>query len=128
MNNIIKNQLSKVKIPLPDYDDNTLEMFIPRQSLNTPITSLNGLVIGKFYILQLAKYIINPSPDFDLAEKWNNGVVPTSEYIRCQVMDIKGKMINVGAIGFDINSYTDKTDIYQSLWIPKASLTIVEEL
>ena len=57
-----------------------------------------------------------------------NGVIPTSEFIRCQVTDVNGKMINVGAIGFDIDTYTDKTDIYPSLWLPKASLTVIKEL
>lgn len=129
MNKIIKNQLSKVRVQLPEYDDNTTEMIIPRQTMmSLPIMEHNDFIIGKFYILQLAKYITNPLPNFDLAEKWNNGVVPSSEYIRCQVTDIKGKMINVGAIGFDVLSYTDKTDVYSSLWLPKAAITIVKEL
>ena len=112
MNKIIKKQLEKVKVVLPPYDDDTTELFIPKQN-TLQVNNFNlfnqqviDYVIGGFYILELKWFITNPTPnsEFDLAGQWNNGIIPQSKYIRCQVMDIKGKMINVGAIGYDLDN------------------------
>lgn len=122
MNKIIKEQLDKIE-GLPPYDDNTTELIIPKSSTNP-----NDLKIGNMYVLKLAVYIINPPSGFLLADQWNKGITPKSEYIRCEVLQMMGKMIRVGAIGYDIDTDTDKTDVYESLWLPVSGVKIVRNL
>ncbi len=39
-----------------------------------------------------------------------------------------GKMIRVGAIGFDVANNRDKDDVYESLWLPVSGLKIIRYL
>lgn len=124
MNDIIKEQLKKVRwVALPDYDDNTTQMIIKKQG--KPTLEFN---VGHFYIFEIADYILTPSDTFTLASNWNKGIIPQSKYIRCQILQIMGKMIRVGAIGYDLSNQTDKSDIYESLWLPKAGIKIIDYL
>lgn len=122
MNKTIREQLDRVS-GLPPYDDNTTTLHIDCKSSNQ-----SAYTVGRMYILQLANYLTNPPAGFMLASQWNKGISPQSEYIRCEVLQIMGKMIRVGAIGFDMANNRDKDDVYESLWLPISGLKIIRYL
>ena len=64
MNKFIKAELAKVNtVKLPYYDDNTLELVIPKREEEQKI----GLEVNNYYLIELADYILNPPPNFTLA-------------------------------------------------------------
>lgn len=64
MNKFIKEQLNKTKILLPNFDDNTTSLFIPRS--NSQISS-SDLEIGHCYLLYLEDYVVNEPAGFTLS-------------------------------------------------------------
>ena len=82
MNKIVEDQLKKVKIcKLPEYDENTLELHIPKQSSNIQCS----VEENHCYILQLERYIIDPPPNFTLHSNWNKGIPPKHEIVKAEV-------------------------------------------
>ena len=126
MNKFIKAELAKVNntVKLPYYDDNTLELVIPKREEEQKI----GLEVNNYYLIELADYILNPPPNFTLASNWNRGVNPTSKFLKIFVNQIMGKMVRVDGCGFDISAQKDLSDIYSGLWLPEASIVIHQKL
>ena len=123
MNPLIKKQLEAVrKIKLPEYNEDTLTLFIPRQTNIEP-----DLVIGKCYLIEVEDYIIKPFDGFTLHDNWNNGKCPKHKYLKVEVDKIMGKMVKVNSIGFDHISNTDTTDMWEG-WIPSKSFKIIREI
>ena len=81
--------------------------------------------VGKLYRIKLENYILHEPPNFTLSTNWNKGIVPASEILDARVINVQGKMIQVNAVGFDVNTNTQKTDTYSYLWLPKKSVTIL---
>lgn len=124
MNELAKQELDKVKwVVLPPYDSTTKELYIDAVGAPT-----RDLLEGHFYILKIADHILNPSEHFTLASSWNKGIIPQSQYIRCQLLRKLGKMYMFGAIGFDMENGADKDDIYPELWLPYDGITVIKIL
>lgn len=114
MNKLIKDELDKIKNILPPYDENTLELYIPKKKENN-----SYLEEGVKAKIKIASYIINPYDSFTLADNWNNGTKPDDEILNVEVLQVMGKMIRV-------NSSGDSTKTVWSGWLPKGAIEILE--
>lgn len=124
MNKIIKEQLKKCKVAnLPEFDDNTTELHIPKGSkLNVTPYQVNGC-----YLIELADFVIHPAPDYALASNWNQGSVPPSKYFNAQIEQLMGKMIKFVGQGYnpDTNSPTGVT---WEGWVPQDGIKLLHKL
>ena len=127
MNPVIKRELEKVRIPLPEYDDNTTLITILRKTIEDQVKTF-PIVVSNCYLIQLADYVLNEPPNFTLSANWNGGVVPKSKYLKVQITKVMGKMIQVDGSGFDMLTQADTSDAYIGLWLPLASIGVVKEL
>ena len=123
MNPLIKKQLEAIKkVTLPHYDEDTLSIFIPKQ------TDLKiDLQINKCYLIELEDYIIKPFKDFTLHDNWNNGIPPKHKYLKCEVEKIMGKMVKVNSIGYDYVNNVDTNDLWDG-WLPQKGFKILKEI
>lgn len=122
MNKFILNQLKKIRFAnLPDYNDDTTEIFIPKQ------TNEVSLEEGKCYIIEVENYIIKPYEGFTLHDNWNKGIVPKHKFMKCEVCQIMGKMIRIDAIGYDWENKEDILDSWSG-WLPIKSVKIIKEV
>ena len=130
MNKIIKEQLDKCKIKLPEYNDSTTHLIIEKQLSNKEIIqeSVKEAERDHYYIIQLQYYIINPPDNFTLSSNWNNGINPTSEYLLGTPIKFVGKMIQWDCCGYDYKNKNPLDDVYNGLWLPSKGFTIVEEV
>lgn len=113
MNKFVKRELEKINDLLPCWDDNTLEIIIPRDGVSIK----NPLVIGNKFTIKIENYIINQPPNFDLSENWNSGTVPPEEILDVEIVQTMGKMTKVKAIG-------KCTRIAWEGWLPNKSFRI----
>ena len=121
MNLVVEEQLSKVKIAnLPPYDENTTHLIIPKKDG----LSQFEFVVGAMYIVQLEDYIVKPNKGFNLHDNWNNGIPPSSNVLKIQVLQIMGKMIQVSSVGFDVTNNIELGDTWEG-WLPKKSIKII---
>lgn len=126
MNNIIKKELAKCKNILPEYDENTTYIFIPRQS--TEIKKEIVLQRDFYYIIRLAKYILYPPENFTLDSNWNHGIHPKSEYMIVTPIKFVGKMIQFDGCGYDYYNNKNLDDVYNGLWLPQGGIEVIEEI
>lgn len=122
MNPFIKKELEKIRADTSSYNDHSEVIHIYKKE---PSITLK---LNHSYIVRLADYILHEPENFTLSKNWNNGIVPSSEYVKLQVSEIVGEMIKVDCSGYDYYNKIDKNDSYISLWLPVKSVTILEEL
>ena len=123
MNKFIKEQLGKCRVAvLPSYDDNTLNMIIPKTN-----NLIDTLKEDSCYFVKLENYIINPPSNFDLHTNWNHNVIPKDQYMNCEIVQVMGKMIKIRGAGVD-ESGKQPTGNYWEGWIPKKSMTIINAI
>lgn len=117
MNKFILEQLNSIKhITLPEYNENTVELFIPKNS-----TINYDVNVGSVYRIQLDDYIIHPYDDFKLHENWNSNIIPTDNVMNIEIIEHLGKMIKISGVGVhDSKVWTG--------WVPKSSMKIIERL
>lgn len=128
MNNTIKSELGKVKTKLPDYDDDTTHLIIPRHLAEATVKkTIVDLTIGKYYIIKLERYILYPPENFTLDANWNNGIHPKSEYMLATPIKFVGKMVQFDGCGYDNSERKALDDVYNGLWLPSKGFTIVRE-
>ena len=109
MNPIIKAQLSNCRVAqIPDFDDSTSNLLIPKGSTVT----VSPYQVHKYYLVELADYIINPPPDFTLAANWNKGSVPQHKYYKAEIEEVMGKMVRIMGTGYDMNNMIDLTTVW----------------
>lgn len=123
MNPLIKEQLQNVKLTIiPEYDEDTQELLIAKRTY-----VLQEFVCRKCYLVELANYLVNPPPNFDLHINWNKGMIPKDRYLSCEVIQINGNMIKVSGIGYDIVKQQPTSNIWEG-WLPRKGLTILKEI
>lgn len=88
----------------------------------------DSLSVNHYYLIELADYIISPSPNYTLASNWNKGVVPKSKHLKVMVTQILGKMIKVDGIGYDLDTGSDGEDAYMGLWLPLGGIKLLKSL
>ena len=122
MNKYVKEQLSKVKVAdLPNYDDSTQRMFIPKQQGS----SGKFLESGKYYLIKVDDYICNPPEGFTMHDNWNGGIVPKYNHMKIDVNVIMGKMVKITGVGYDMVNRLDTNYVWQG-WLPIESIKILE--
>ena len=115
MNKFIKKELEKCRIKLPEYNDDTTYLFIPR---NEDVKNLEELKINHFYLFEVADYIINEPPTFTLSANWNGGTYPPEKRLNCEVLEFVGKMVKVLSEG-------ETTHIRWEGFLPRKSIKMV---
>ena len=125
MNPIIEKQLKKVKAAkLGEYDSNTYEFLIPQNLvLDEQLIECN-----KSYLIQLKPSILNPTPDSSFAANWNKNITPKTEFLQCTVNQIMNNMIQIDAIGYDMQNKQILNDTYINLWLPRTEFTIIDNI
>lgn len=123
MNSVIKRELDKVRVSLPEYDDDTTHLYIPKKELLEATFQT-----GKSYLVKIEDYVVNEPPNFTLSSNWNKGVKPKSHHLLIHIIDISGKMLKVMARDFDIETQTCLEGIYNDLWLPLSALNKINEL
>ena len=122
MNKILKEQLTKCHIAqIPEFDESDLTLTIPK--LGTKSVFRGFLEENHTYLIEVEDYIITKIENFDLADKWNHGIIPKSKFLILEVSTIRGKMIQgtIKECNYDGvitgNTYTD-------FWLPQKSIRI----
>ena len=125
MNKIVKQQLSSCKVAdIPEFDDNTTHIFIPKANKSSLVLEFH---IHSYYIIEIADYVLNPSPEFTLATNWNKGTIPPNKYMKVEVSQITGKMIKVTGIAYDVSTQRDLPIVWEG-WLPASSTKIIHKL
>lgn len=119
MNKFIKQELDKVKISLPPYNEETLTLVIPKQT--SPQFTADDLQVGGVYVIHIEDYIINEPANFTLSANWNKGTKPDDNRLYAQIASINGKMIGVKTKGVNTNTLW-------AGWLPRKSITILEDM
>ena len=124
MNPLIKKQLEMCRVAsIPELTEDTLEFTIEKIS----DANSNGFILHGCYLIELADYILNPSPEYTLADNWNKGVIPKDKYMKCEVAQVMGKMIKIIGSGFDPVYNIDKNTVWE-LWVPQKGVKILQKL
>lgn len=122
MNEIIREELQKVNLQINQVDENTF--IIPKQEPPKELV----FEIGHYYLIELAEYIIHPYEGYTLHINWNHNIIPSSKYMKCEVIKKMGKMIQINGCGY--NPYEDKdgSDMYYDFWLPIGGTKILKEI
>lgn len=124
MNNLIKQQLTNCRVAnIPPFTDDTTHIEIPKGSTVT----ISEYQIHKCYLIKLEDYILNPPPNFTLAENWNRGSIPSHKYYKCEILQLNGKMVKIMGCGYLPDTDTDTIDVWSG-WVPQAGISIIKEL
>ena len=124
MNPLIKKQLANCKVAnIPYFDDNTTVINIPKGS----ILNVTPYQVGKYYIIELADFLLNPSEGNTLSSNWNKGTCPKYKYYKCEIVKMVGKMICILGYGLDPVTGQDTSDLWEG-WVPQAGIKLLQEL
>ena len=124
MNPIIKKQLDNCRVAnIPIYTDDAIVINIPKGSQ----LNVTPYQIGKYYLVELADYVLNPSDGNTLSSNWNKGTVPKYKYYKCEITKIVGKMICILGCGYDAVNQQDTSDLWEG-WVPQAGIKLLQEL
>lgn len=124
MNPIIKQQLEKCRVAdIPSFDDTTTELIIEKQDGSV----VSPYQVHKCYLVEIADWIIHPSPEFTLASNWNKGTSPTRPFYCVEICQVMGKMIRISGCGYDPVSQTSTPDMWEG-WVPQKGLKLLKEL
>lgn len=122
INPLIKTQLNNCRSAnIPIINDETYTIHMPRSSDQL----ISQYQIGTCYLIELADYIIHPSPEFTLAENWNQGRVPSFKHYKAVITGVQGKMLKFLGSGYDIMNDQDTTTVWEG-WVPQKGVKILE--
>lgn len=124
MNRIIKQQLSKCRVAkLPQYEDSTVHMSIPKGSALT----VTPYQVNNCYLIELAEFIIHPAEDYSLAVNWNGGSIPPCSHFNAQIEQVMGKMIKFVGQGVDSNTNMFLGVTWEG-WVPQNGIKLIRKL
>lgn len=124
MNPIIKQQLENCRVAnVPILSEDMTVIHIPKGSEN----EVSPYQVNKCYLMALEDYIINPPPDFTLADNWNNGSVPKYKYYLAEISKVVGKMIYISGVGYNMETATSTLDMWEG-WIPQKAIKLIKEV
>ena len=124
MNKVVKEQLGKCRVAeIPAFDDNTTHIFIPKVNAG----SINEYHLHKYFMVEIADYILNPSADFTLADNWNKGTKPPSKYMNVEITQIMGKMIQISGVSYNPENPAASPTHWEG-WVPQKSIKIIKQL
>ena len=121
INKLIQKELEKVVIAdISNYNPTTNQIIIPR--FNQVLMKEN-----EYYLIRIDDEILHPGNNSTLAINWNQGSVPTSKYMKVDVIKVMGKMIRVNGIGYDYENKRDKNEIWSG-WLPITHIKVIEKI
>lgn len=121
MNKKIKDELKKCSIAnIPNFTDDTTELIIKKY------VKLE-LEVGKCYIIELKDFILNPASNSTLAINWNNGLIPTCKYYKCEVSTKLANMFKITGLEYDYINKKDLDKIWIG-WLPSDGIKILERI
>lgn len=124
MNPIIRHQLENCRVAnVPVLSDDMTIVHIVKGSEN----EVSPYQVNKCYLMALEDYILNPPPDFTLADNWNNGSIPKHKYYKAEISKVVGKMVRICGCGYDMATDTDTLDIWEG-WVPQQGIKLIKEL
>ena len=124
MNNLIKKQLSNCRVAnVPPFTDADTQLFIPKGST----VNISSYQLHKCFIAELEDYIINPPQNFTLSDNWNHGSVPKHKYYQCEILQLMGGMVKIIGCGYDMQTETPLSDIWEG-WVPQSGIKLIKEL
>ena len=120
LNPWVEKQLNRCSAPIVYNEDGSI--YIPCQGILHP-------TIGKYYIIRLADYIVNPYEGFDLHQKWNNNNPPPKD----KVMEVGIKQATQGmyyifGVGYDLDNKSEILYNKWEGWVPKKSIEFLREV
>jgi len=118
MNPLVKEQLEKVHITMPSYDESSTEIVIPKNS-GLPQVDFQ---LNHYYTIKVDDSLINKGPWYDtIHNNWNNGRAPLYNVLNVEVCQFVGKMLKVEATA-------PGTTYTWSGWLPRNNCKIIEEI
>lgn len=124
MNPIIKQQLENCRVAnVPILSEDMTVIQIPKGSEN----EVSPYQVNKCYLMALEDYIINPPPDFTLADNWNKGSIPKYKYYLAEISKVVGKMIYISGVGYNMETATSTLDMWEG-WIPQKAIKLIKEV
>ena len=121
MNKYIKEELGKCKLAkVPEFDDSTTHMVVPKSK--TGVASfLRKFELNHMYLIKVADYILHPFEGFTLHSVWNHNIIPTDAEMLVDVIDVRGSLYKVEAVGKNDGKHW-------SGWLPLKSIEIIGEV
>lgn len=118
MNPLILEQLKKCRVArIPEFDENTTFLEIPQV-----ITA--SYEPGQRYIIELDDYLLKSCT---IHTNWNNNILPTSKYYKCEYIKTIGKMIKI--VGVEYNPETEESsNLTWEGWLPSNNIKILKTL
>jgi len=111
-----EKQLLKVSVAsLANYDADTQTYFIPKK------TNLS-ISIGRYYIINIDRSLLDPKSNDVLYRNWNHGTVPKCDRMRVEVDRKLGTMIHVVSVA------EDETKAMWEGWLPENMVSVEKEL
>lgn len=81
---------------------------------------------GKYYIICVDSSDTSNEIIETTRVNWNGGQYLKSRYLKCELVNIQGMMVQINACGYDPKAKIDLQDIYLNFWINKNIITILE--
>ena len=124
MNPFISKQLNLCRnATVPPFDNDTTQLTIPYKYGEKP----QELKVGDYCFIKLENYILYPPDGFTLHTNWNNNIIPKDQYMKCEIIQLMGKMVKIKGIGVDYASNTDTNNVWEG-WLPRKSFNIIKYL
>ena len=124
MNELIKKQLESCRVAnIPPFSDDDTQIVITRGQ----VSSVSPYQVHKCYVIELADYILNPPPNFTLADNWNKGSIPKYKYYKCEISAVMGNMVKISGCGYDNASDSDYNEFWEG-WLPQSGVKLIKEL
>lgn len=106
MNKLIEKELKNISVAiLPEYDNNTTEIFISKGTRSADYLSFEK---GRYYKIELNDILLNPEKEsLILHVQWNNNIIPKDKFMNVEVLEKMGNMIKVSGTGVNsVNSWS----------------------
>lgn len=122
MNKFIMEQLNECKVAnISEFNNDSTIVYIDGIRKNS------GLKFGKYYHMVLANYVVNPPPNFDLADNWNNGTKPSNNDIYAEIIQSSSIELNKAKM-IKISGRCDPSGQMWTGWVPVSAIEKCEEL
>ena len=121
MNEVIRDELEKIRIPHTQYDEDTTVIYFQATKTIT-------LEIGKSYLIRLEDYVYLGEQGNTLAANWNRGNLIKDKYIKIQISNIMNNMVQFDGTGFDMEDRMDNNNVYLNYWIPVKGFVVMEDI
>lgn len=84
-------------------------------------------LVGHYYLVQFADYILHESEGMTLSSNWNNGTKPLTTYNKVHVLQLLGEMVKLNCIGYDVITNSDLNNVWCG-WVPVSAVQGFQEL